>query len=173
MKTLNWRHTDVSARIYVFQIGQEIIGQLRFNSYWNFNAVYADKETKLRFIESNDFLRRTVSITRDGKLIGKMRSGLFAKQTLELLNGEKYVLTSNLWGRDVRWENSKGEPIMKYQQATMASMEKGVINLKDTLTEETEKLLMSAGLFMRQLILKRILLIFLFLIPILAASKRY
>ena len=61
---------------------------------------------------------------------------------------------------------------MKYEQATMSSMGKGVIRLKDSLTLDTEKLLMSSGLFMRQLMHKRGALAIAVMIPVMAASNR-
>jgi hypothetical protein len=172
MKTLNWRHTDWNARNFIFSIGQEIIGQLTFNSSWNFNAVYTDKETKLKFSQKS-FWDRDVLITKDGKLIGEIKNDFFlGTQTLKLPTGETFILSSNVWGRNVNWKNEKGETIVKYQQATMSSMGKGLISLNDSLTIETEKLLVSSGLFARQLLHKRVVLIVVIMIPILAASRR-
>lgn len=172
MKTLNWRHTDWNARNFIFSIGQEIIGQLTFNSSWNFNAVYTDKETKLKFSQKS-FWDRDVIITKDGKSIGEIKNDFFfGKQTLKLPTGDTFILSSNVWGRDVNWKTEKGETIVKYQQATMSSMGKGLISLNDSLTAETEKLLVTSGLFARQLLHKRIVLIVVIMIPILAASRR-
>lgn len=171
MKTLNWRHTDWSARNFIFSIGQEIIGQLTFNSSWNFNAVYTDKETKLKFAQKS-FWDRDVLITTDGKAIGEIDFRLFGTQTLKLETGERFTLSSNFWGQEVNWKNEKGETIIKYQQATMSSMGKGLISLKDSLTFETEKLLISSGLFARQAMHKRIVLMIVIMIPVLAASRR-
>ena len=170
MKKLNWRHTDWNARNFVFLLGQEIIGQLSFNSTWNFNAVYTDKETRLKFTQKG-FWDRRVSITRDGKEIGEIERVFFDKQTLTLITGEKYELVSNIWGRDLSWKNSAGETIIKYQQATMSSMGKGTITLTDSLTIEAGKMLVTSGLFIRQLILKRRTLIVMIFIPILAAFR--
>jgi len=51
-------------------------------------------------------------------------------------------------------------------------MGKGVIKLKDSLTLETERLLISSGLFIRQYIHKRAAVIVAIAIPIIAASNR-
>jgi hypothetical protein len=170
MKTLNWRHTDWSARNFVFFLGQEIVGQLTFQSSWNFNAIYTDSKTRLKFTQKS-FWDRKVSITLDDKEIGEMDSGLFSKQTLKLTTGEKFELASNFWGRDVTWKNTNGEAIAKYQQATMSSMGKGKIDIADSLSTEIEKVLISSGLFVRQLILKRVALTVAIVVPILAASR--
>ncbi len=171
MRTLNWRHTDWSARKFIFSIEQEIIGQLTFYSSWNCNAVYTDKETKLKFIQKS-FWDGDVSVTQDDKLIGEIDSGLFGKQTLRLVTGEKFILSSNFWGRDVNWKTEKGETVIEFEQATMMSMGKGLISLKDSLTIETQKILISSGLFIRQLILKRVLLTVAIVVPVLAVSRR-
>jgi hypothetical protein len=171
MKTLNWRHTDWNARNFIFSIGHEIIGQLTFHSSWSFNAVYTDKESKLKFSQKS-FWDRNVLITKDEKIIGEIDSGLFGSQTLKLMTGERFILSSNFWGRDVNWKTEKGETIIKYQQATMSSMGKGLISLTDSLTIETEKLLISSGLFVRQLIIKRVSLTVAIVIPLLVATRR-
>ena len=170
METLHWRHTDWFAKNFIFTIGQEIIGQLTFNSSWNFNAVYNDNETKLTFAQKSVWTK-DVRITKDGKAIGEIEFKLFGIQTLKLVSGERFTLSSNFWGRDVHWKNDTGEPIVKYQQATMSSMGKGLISLKDSLTTETQKVLISSGLFIRQLMHKRIALFIVIMIPILASSR--
>jgi len=171
MKTLNWRHTDWNARNFIFSIGQEIIGQLTFNSYWNSNAVYTDKEANLKFTQKS-FWDRDVKITKDGKTIGEIDFGLFGTQSLKFVTGERFTLSSSFWEQEVYWKNEQGETIIKYQQATMSSMGKGLISLKDSLTVETEKLLIGSGIFVRQLRRKRAALIVVIMIPILAASRR-
>ena len=171
MKTLNWRHTDWNARNFVFSIGQEIVGQLTFNNSWNFNAVYTDKETNLKFSQKS-FWDNDVVITRDGKFVGEIKHDFFfGRQTLKLATGVTFKLSSNFWGRNVYWQNETGEAIIKYQQATMSSMGKGLISLSNSLTIETEELLISSGLFARQMMQKRIALTVVFAVPILAASN--
>jgi hypothetical protein len=171
MKTLNWRHTDWNARNFIFTIGQEIIGQLTFSSYLNFNAVYTDKETNLKFAQKS-FWDRDAIITKDGETVGEINFGLFATQTLKLVTGERFSLSTSFWEQEVYWKNEKGETIVKYQQATMSSMGKGLISLKDSLTIEVEKLLISSGLFARQVRHKRLILVAAIMIPIFAASRR-
>jgi len=171
MRTLNWRHTGWSARNFIFSIGQEIIGQLTFNSLWNLNAVYIDKETNLKFTRKS-FWDKEVQIAKDGKAIGEINFRLFGIQTLRLLTGEKFTLSSSFWEQEVYWKNENGDTIIKYQQATMSSMGKGLIILNDSLTVEAEKLLISSGLFARHLRLKRNALMIILMIPILGAVRR-
>jgi len=171
MKTLNWRHTDWNARNFIFSIGQEIIGQLTFGSYWNFNAVYTDKETNLKFTQKS-FWDRDAIITKDGETVGEINFGLFATQTLKLATGEKFTLSTSFWEQEVYWKTDNGETIVKYQQATMSSMGKGLISLNDTLTIDKEKLLISGGLFARQVRHKRLILTAAIIAPIVAATKR-
>lgn len=170
MKTLNWRHTDWNGRNFIFSIGQEIIGQLTFNNFWNFNAVYTDKETKLKFSQKN-FWDRGVIITKDGNTVGELDFGLFGVQTLKLVTGEKFTLSTSFWEQEVYWKTENGDTIIKYQQATMSSMGKGLVSLNDSLTIEAEKLLISCGLFARQARHKRTILFITIIVPILAASR--
>lgn len=171
MKTLNWRHTDWNARTFIFSIGQEIIGQLAFSSYWNFNAVYTDKDTNLKFSQKS-FWDRDAIISRDGETVGEINFGLFATQTLKLVTGERFTLSTSFWEQEAYWKTENGATIIKYQQATMSSMGKGLITLNDSLTIDKEKLLISGGLFARQVRHKRIVLFIAIMIPILAASRR-
>jgi|GEM_PF-1933254 len=174
MKTLNWRHTDWNARNFIFFIGQEIIGQLNFNSLWNFNGFYTDKESKIQFKEYGGyFWKRAVSIIENDKIIGEITYNFFLEPKLKLVAGDTYLLTSNFWGRDVKWINAQNEIVMKYDQATMSSMGKGTITYKDSLSTETEKLLMTAGIYVRQLILKRASLLIVIMIPILTTASRH
>jgi len=149
MKTLTWKHTDWNARNFIFSIGQEIFGQLTFNSFWNFDAVYTDKETNLKF-SHNIFWDRDVTITKDGERVGEIRFGLFATQTLKLATGASYTLSTSFWEQEAYWKTEKGETIVTFQQATMSSMGKGLISIKGSLVMDTEKLLLSSGLFARQ-----------------------
>jgi hypothetical protein len=171
MKTLNWRHTDWNARNFIFSVGQEIVGQLTFYSSWNFNATYTDNETKIKFTQKS-FWDKTVSITKNGESVGKIVSGFFTHPTLILATSKKFVLSSNAWGRNVNWKSESGETIIKYEQASMRSMGKGLIILNDSLTLETERLLISSGLFIKQYIHKRAALMVAIMIPIIAASNR-
>ena len=171
MRTLNWRHTDWNARNFIFSIGQETIGQLTFHSSWNFNAVYTDKETRLKFSQKS-FWDKDVLITKDGKAVGEINFRLFGTQTLRLVTGGSFTLSTSFWEQEAYWRTEKGDTIIKYQQATMSSMGKGLISLNDPLTIETEKLLVSSGLFARQARHKRIVLFMVFMIPILAASRQ-
>jgi len=170
MKTLNWRHTDWSAKNFIFSIGQEIVGKLTFNSSWNFNAVYSDEDTNLKFTQKG-FWNRDVQITKDGEAVGEIKFRLFGNQTLKLTTGEQFTLSSNAWGRNVTWKTQEGKTIIEYKQATMSSMGKGVVSFADSLTNETEKLLISSGLFVRQLIRKRVAITMAIAIPIIAAAN--
>jgi hypothetical protein len=169
MKTLNWKRTDWNARNFILLVGQEIIGHLTFNNFWDFNAEYIEKETKLKFLKKS-FWDRDVLITKDGKVVGEIDFGLFRPTSLKLTTGERFTLSSDFWEQEVYWKNEQGETIIKYQQATMSSMGKGTISLNDSLIVEIEKLLICSGIFARQIRRKRAAFIVI-IIPILAASS--
>lgn len=172
MKSINWKSTDWSGRKFIFSIGKEIIGKLNFYSSWNLNAVYTDKDTKLKFSQKG-FWNRNVLITKEGKVVGEVKFRFFGNQTLKLATGERFTLSTNAWGGDVHWKTQDGQTIIKYKQATMSSMGKGVISLAESLTNDTEKLLVSSGLFTRQLIHKRVAFVIAIAIPIVLALTTY
>lgn len=172
MKTLNWRRKGWFAKKFIFFVEQQIIGQLNFNSSWNFNALYSDKESELKFAQKS-FWERDVIITIDEKKVGKIHVGIFGEQTLKLETGERFILSTNLWEQEVFWKDEKGETIIKYKQAKMSSMGKGLISSKESLTIEMEKLLISSGVFIRQLTRKRRTIIVAIMIPIIAAANRH
>lgn len=171
MKTLHWKRTNWTAQNFIFSAGRDILGQLTFHSNWNFKAVYTDQQTKLKFVQES-FWSRDVLITEGERIVGKIRSGLFGGSTLTLPAGDTYVIATSLWEQEVYWKTEQGETIIKYQQAIMSSLEKGVISFKNKLPLETEKLLMSSGLFIRQMRLKRIIRTVVVMIPIMAAAGK-
>jgi hypothetical protein len=56
IKTLDLKRTDWNARNFIISIGQELIGQLSFNSIWNLDAIYTDKHTQLKVLITSAFL---------------------------------------------------------------------------------------------------------------------
>lgn len=170
MKTLHWRHTDWNARRFIFSIGQEIIGQLAFNSPWNFNATYTDHKTNLRFIQKG-YWNKDTTITRNGEVIGEITFGMFAIQTLRLRSGQRFTLSTSFFEQEAYWKAEDGTTVITYQQATLSSMGKGLISTHDSLPEEIKTVLISGGLFARQARRKRILLIAATIIPILIARR--
>lgn len=150
---------------------QQLIGQLAFNSSWNLNALYTDKETQLKFVQKG-FWDRDVLLTKSGNPIGEIHIRLFGDQTLELVTGERFTLTTSIWEQEVYWKNEKGETVITYQQAPMSAMGKGSISANDTLTDELEKILISSGVFVRQLARKRRVLTVAIMLPIVAAASQ-
>ena len=170
MKTLNWRHTGWNARNFLFTIGEEIIGQLTITRFWNFQAVYVDRDTKLTFSQKG-FWNRDVLIAKDERILGEISFELFGRQTLVLATGEKFTLSTSFWEQEIFWKNEKGDTIVKYQQATMSSLGNGLITLTDNLTLETEKLLICSGLFIRKVMQKRRALVVIMVILLSGASR--
>jgi hypothetical protein len=170
MKTLNWRHTGWNERNILFTIGEEIIGQLTFTRFWNFQATYSDKDTNLTFSQKG-FWNREVLVTKGERTLGEISFELFGRQTLKLATGEKFTLSTSFWEQEIFWKNEKGDTIVKYQQATMSSLGKGLITLNDNLTLETEKLLICSGLFIRKTLQKRRALVVIMIILLSGASR--
>lgn len=172
MKSIQWRHTDWSARRFVFQAGQELIGQLVFANNWNFDATYSSSDSRLTFTEKG-FWDRKVHITRDGVEVALLTNTLFGKALLQLHSGEVYQLKSNFLGRNIQWLNSQDEVVIQYKQATLSTMGKGTVQFHQTLSNATEQLLLSSGLYMPRLVVKRMMTVMVCCIPIMAAASRH
>lgn len=171
MKILNWSSTGWFAKNFVFKFEQQILGELTFNNSWLYNGEYSDQETKLKFFQ-NSFWDRNIVVIKDAVRIGEIHIGLFGEQTLKLLTGEKFYLSTSFWEQEVYWKTERGETIVKYQQELMSSLEKGLISAEDSLTLEMEKLLISSGIFVRQMIRQRIARVVVIFIPIIAAGSK-
>ncbi|GHA78259.1 hypothetical protein [Pontibacter akesuensis] len=171
MKTLNWRRTDWNGRSFIFSVGQVIVGELTFASAWNSTATYTDKHTELKFSQKS-FWDSNVAVTRDNKPFGEIYSGLWGEKTLKLVTGERFILSTSFWEQEVYWKTAKGETMITYRQAAMSSMEKGVISINGSLATEVEKLLISSGLFIRQVARKRLVRTVAVITPVIAAASR-
>lgn len=152
MKTLNWRAIDLNSRNLILSAGHEVVGQLSFISYWNSDAVYSDKESEFMF-NSKGIFKNDILISKKGQPIGELNFRFFGDHTLTLSSGEKFILSSSPWGRDVNWKSASGEVIVHYQQTSAFSTRQGFVNVKDSLDSGLQKLLTSSGLFARQLML--------------------
>lgn len=170
MKILTWKHTDWFARNFQLAIEDQTIGQLSFTNSWNINALYSDNQINLEFAQKS-FWDRDVLVTKAGETLGEISSGLFGTSSLKLANKEKYSLSTSFWEQEVFWKTPQGETIIKYQQATMSSMAKGVISVNKELPLDTEKLLISSGLFIRQLARKRAAVVAVICLMIVAAAN--
>jgi hypothetical protein len=165
MNTLQWRHTDWTAKSFVFSIGEKIIGQLTFAGSLTFSATYNSNKNKLKFSEK-DFWGKEVSIEKDGNVVALFSHNIFGNQTLTLKNGDKFSLTSDFWGSNAKWQNLKGDTIVTYSAATMSTMGKGTIHISENMDEEIEEILFSGGLFIKQYIIRKFILISAILSPL-------
>lgn len=171
MTALHWKQTDWFAQHFIFSVEQDMIGKLDFYSAWNFNAVYEDKDTHLKFTRKN-FWNANILITQDEALIGEIDFGFFGSESLILASGETYKLSSNLWGGDAKWKTESGEAIVTFKPSSWISMRKGIIKPVAYLPYDTAKLLMSSGVFMRLLRQKLLALTLGILIPVIVGSNQ-
>jgi hypothetical protein len=153
MNTMQWRHTDWVGRNFIFWLNEKVVGQLTFKNSWNLNAIYRSEQNQLKFVVSG-FWKTKVKVFKNDDLIGEIETHFYGKQTLKLSNGKSYSLTSGFWGRNTQWADSKGETLIKYTTAYLRSMGKGTITISDKLAPDEKDLLVSSGLFARQLFLK-------------------
>lgn len=155
MKSLQWRHTDWTARKYVFQSGLDTIGKLVLG-YWDSSAVYLTAESRMAFSEES-FWRNTIHVKRDNVQVAVIKYEVFGPYALQLHSGEVYYLKRDFVGRNTKWENEEGAAIASYQPATFSSGGKGTLNFTQSVAEETEHLLAGSGLYLSVLFQRRIL----------------
>jgi hypothetical protein len=171
MNTLQWRHTDWTGRNFIFWLNEKVIGELTFKSSWDLNAVYQSQQAQLKFIVTG-FWKNRILIMRGNEKLGEIKNGFSGKQTLTLVNGKSYVLTSGFWGRSAQWSNLNGEILIKYTTASIRSMGKGTIIVSHNLAADEKELLVSTGLFARQMLLKMAVMVLIIMIPAMSAASR-
>ncbi len=162
--TLQWKSINFwSGRKFAFWFNNIIVGQLTFNSLWNYSAIYAYQDTFLKFSEAGLWKQKIV-IQQEGKVIALIEKEFFGDYILQVRSGERFKLVSNIFGRNMKWIDEKGLSVVKYTQASFTSMGKGTISFDNTLPEEFQTILASSGLFTQKLLAKRasvVILVFL------------
>jgi hypothetical protein len=145
METITWKNSDLSGKRFDFETNTELLGTLTVLSELSSNALFTTDNDRLQFSRVG-FLDNKVLIKKNGQLIGEIKNRLLGQTYIELKNGNKFRLSSNLFGRNLKWLGAKGEPIIEYKMATMNSMRKGFIKVGDSSTNDDKEILLSAGL---------------------------
>lgn len=172
MKTFTWQRLNWFATRFLVRMEQHPVGQLLFTSSWNWDAEYTEQDTTLRFVQPSAWSNE-VLVTQDGQPVGGIRFRLFGEQTLQLASGEYFVLSTSPWQQEVYWKTPSGETLLTYQQATWSARSTGIISSPNALSAELERLLLSSGIYMRQLSQMRTALLILILLPLLSTANRH
>lgn len=150
METLIWENSDLSGRRFEFAkdnlsagsfiILSEISSTARFNSGGDQITYY-----------KNNFWEDTVFIKKNNQLIGTITRQLFGRIYLNLNRERIFQLSTNFFGRNLKWLNQDGKPVVAYQMATLKSMRKGFVYMDDSLSKDEKEVLLSAGLIASRL----------------------
>lgn len=145
MEIVTWKNSDLSGLRFDFKNDMESFGTLTILSELSSNAIFATDIDHLQF-KRVGYWDNKVVIKKNGHLIGEIKNRLLGQTYIELKNGNRFRLSSNLVGRNLKWMDTHGQPIVEYKMATLNSMRKGFIKVDDSLTNEEKEILLSAGL---------------------------
>jgi hypothetical protein len=145
METITWKNSDLSGKRFDFETNTESLGTLTVLSELSSNALFTTDNDRIQFGRIG-FWYNKVLIKKNGQLIGEIKNRLLGQTFIELNSGNKFRLSSNLFGRNLKLLGVKGEPIVEYKMATLSSMRKGFIKVGDSLTKDDKEILLSAGL---------------------------
>jgi len=153
--TFDWTLKDLTARNFLIAFNKEPVGQLSFNDMWTFNASYETGSSAIRFVETG-FFRQRVSVKSQQREIGKLDLNVFGTTTLQLEGGKIFTLTTNFFGRNMKWKNDQGDIVVELNQPTLRDLGRGTILTDAKLDKEVTDLLSASGLYISNLTSKRI-----------------
>jgi hypothetical protein len=145
METVTWKNSDLSGVRFDFENNDQAFGTLTLLNELSSNANFTTDNDRLQFKRVGSWDNK-VLIKRNNKLIGEIKNRLLGQTYLELKMGRIFKLSSNLIGRNLKWLDANGHPIVEYKMATLTSMRKGFIKIDDSLSKEEKEILLSAGL---------------------------
>jgi len=145
MEIVTWKNSDLSGVRFDFENNDQTFGTLTLLNELSSNANFITDNDRLQFIRVG-YWGNKVLIKRNNVLIGEIKNRLLGQTYLELKMGRTVKLSSNLIGRNLKWLDANGQPIVEYKMATLTSMRKGFIKIDDSLTKEEKEILLSAGL---------------------------
>jgi hypothetical protein len=149
MYTIRWKSKDWRGRKLLFTNSAGETGFLHFNNAWNLNAVFQMKKVELLFTEKG-FWKKTVHIEANSVEIGQVENRHTTSKILRLNSGKMFELTTNFWGRNLRWKDLNGEIIASYIPGfSLVSMGKGEIQFNEELPEDMMLIMAGTGLFLK------------------------
>lgn len=165
MNTIQWKNLDFwKTRRFAFWLNNKVVGELNFTSFWNHSAIYSYQNTSLKFSETG-LWKQKIAVQQNNTVIALIEKEFFGDYILQMRSGHRFKLVSNIFGKNVRWINQKGEVVMKYYQApTISSMGKGSIHFDTSLNDLAQNILTSSGIFTRLLLAKRTFYVIVFML---------
>ena len=146
---ITWRNIDTSGRRVNFEASNLVLGELTLFGPFLSNAHYYTSQGGIRFNKNGDTWPTRMLLEKNGKTVGALVFRIYRSPSLVLKNGNHFFLKCNLFGRNLRWSNDKGESVVAYKYPTMQSMGRGSISVSNTLSREEADILISTGIVAR------------------------
>ncbi|UXE67199.1 MAG: hypothetical protein KA713_09260 [Chryseotalea sp. WA131a] len=145
METITWKNSDLKGNTFDFEIGNQLLGTLTLLSPLSSNASFDSEKEQIRFSRVG-FWDNKVILKRNNEFVGEIGNRLVGQTFLKLKSGKTYKLSSNLIGRNLKWIDSQGVPVVEYSFATLKSMRKGFIVTSNAIDADEKDILISSGL---------------------------
>jgi len=145
MESITWKNVDTSGRKFELEQGNHSVGTLTLLSSLSSNGTFRTPEDSVKFSHLG-FWHNKLQLRRKDEVVGEIRNRLVGQTYLKLKSGKTFWLTSNLIGRNLKWLDSRGVPVVEYSMATLKSMRKGSIQASESLDKGETEILVSGGL---------------------------
>ncbi len=145
METITWKNSNLSGNTLDFEIGNQSLGTLTLLNPLSSNASFDSEKEQISF-KRVDFLDNKVILKKNNEFVGEIGNRLLGRTFLKLKSGKTYKLSSNLVGRNLKWNDSNGIAVVEYSFATLKSMRKGFITTSDSIDTTEKDILINSGL---------------------------
>ena len=89
------------------------------------------------------------------------------------MTGERFQLSTGFWQQAASWQKENGKTVIRYEHAALGSRGKGIVCSPDALPPALETLLLSSGVYVRQLTQKRTAVMVAIVMPLIAGANRH
>lgn len=145
METITWKNSDLSGLNWEFENNSFRIGKMMILSGLGFNAKFITDKSIFHF-KRVGFWDDKILIIKDRKYVGEIENKILGTTHIKLDTGQIFKVSSNLFNRNLKCVNLKGQTIIKYKMATLSSMRKGYIEISKSLTDDEREILSASGL---------------------------
>jgi hypothetical protein len=168
--TLDWIMKDWSAKTFLIGFNRQTIGELKFNDFWTFNAKYETSASVINFIETG-LVKNYIEIKNQDNVIGQIDYQIFGTKKLELSDGQTFYLSTNFWGRNLKWLNDKGDILLELKQPTFKDLGRGEFLINEDIDKGVKDLLISSGLYISNLTSKKMARYVVIMLPIIGGLR--
>lgn len=114
---------------YELTDGQYTYGKLSYQGFFRRTALIELANTSY-LVEFEGFFSRTLRISNNGELIGKVQLGMFTNATLMMHDGfEAQFKFNSIWNRTYTWNTTRFGEIVKLKEALLSYSKTVTINI--------------------------------------------